>query len=332
MSVSKASDESASLPLPDLVARLTNETYNAFVSDRNFVTVVLFYASWHRRSVHLLREMEAVAERFRSEGVDGIRFAALHGPHYKDVCRRERIKSFPSLRVLVRGLVDKPHIYTGHLFNSDELYAFILGVFTTDKRQAAEEAEERRQEALKIPAVVNPTPGRVLQLTPDTYQSYRNSTNVLLFVLFYAPWCQHCKGPQETVKAVADYFHRDKTVIIGKLDCDAYAAFCTDTLNLDGYPTFMTVPKPSMAKSGSVYKGGHDAVDIYQHLDKQNQYFEAEGMEDIKKQFEKIRDMPRDQLPTDLSELGGVFAQFKQHNKDTDESRKPLGKKRASRS
>ncbi|CUE66544.1 thioredoxin-like protein, putative [Bodo saltans] len=354
ISASKASSGSPSMALPELVERLTNDTYHDFIEDRSRISVVLFYATWHRKSVQLMKTMEDVAEMFaqkegNNEGEKSeedkatedarsakapadvvIRFAALHGPHYKKFCQQIGVVTFPILRVVVRGLKQHPYTYTGHSFSAKELYDFIDSIATTDRRQAAASFEVKRQEAMRIPAVVNPTPGLVLSLTTDDYIQYRNSSNILLFVLFYAPWCQHCKGPQETLKFVADYFHRDPTVVIGKFDCEANATFCVETMNIDGYPTFYTVPKPSMAKPGSVYRGGHDSVDIYQHLDIQNQYFEAEGMDEIKQQFEKIRNTPRDQLPEDLSELGGVFAQFKPKKKD-EEAPKVLGRKNRGR-
>lgn len=345
ISLSKAPSGSPSMPLPALVERLTNETYYDFVEDRSRVTVVLFYATWHAKSVQLMRTMEEVAEMFAQweeghtetrEAGDArpldavVRFGAMHGPHYKSFCRELGIRTFPILRVIVRGHVSNHHTYTGHSFSSKELHEFIQTVVTTDNRRAAKAYEEKVQESLKVPVVVNPAPGTVLELSVADYLKFRNSTNILLFVLFYAPWCQHCKGPQQTLKAVADYFSLDRTVVIGKLDCEVNSTFCVETLNLDGYPTFLTVPKPSMAKPGSIYRGGHDVVDIYQHLDIQNQYFEAEGMDEVRKQFEKIRNTPREELPEDLSELGGMFAQFKPKKKD-DEGPKKIGRQRGRR-
>jgi thiol-disulfide isomerase/thioredoxin len=351
ISVSQAASGSPSMPLPAVVERLTNDTYHDFVEDRTHISVVLFYATWHRKSVQLMKTMEEVAELFaqkqeekvsKQDAKDAeaksdapprdlvIRFAALHGPHYKRFCQQIGINTFPILRVVVRGLTKDPYTYTGHSFSANELYDFIESIATTDRRTAATAFEVKKKEALKIPVVVNPTPGLVLSLGVDDYLRYRNSTNILLFVLFYAPWCQHCKGPQETLKFVADYFRMDQTVVIGKLDCEAHASFCVETMNIDGYPAFYTTPKPSMAKPGTVYRGGHDSVDIYQHLDIQNQYFEAEGMDEIMQQFEKIRNTPRDQLPEDLSELGGVFAQFKPKKKD-DEAPKVIGRKNRGR-
>lgn len=325
-SLTSAPDGSPSLPLPEHIEHLTNDSYYAFVQDRQYISVVVFYATWHSHSVEVFQKVENVARRFmEARDVSSlVRFGALHGPHYKELCRHERVNGFPLVRVVVRGLTKQPHVYTGYHFTEDELFAFVQRIAATDKRQAAEATQRRTDAAAKVPKLVNPTPGRVLALDATSFAMYRNSTNILLFALFYAPWCQHCKEPLETLKGVADYFKRDKTIVIAKVDCENDAAFCVEAMNIEGYPTFFTVPKPSMGKEGAKYDGGYDVVDICQHLDKQNQFFDAEGMDEIRQQFEKLRDTPRDQMPQDLSELGGIFSQFKK--KGEDEKPKVIGR------
>lgn len=327
--LTSAPSSSESLPLPEHLTRLTASTFDEFVSDPESISVVIFYASWHSRSVALFNELEKVAIQMREEGNTMIQFAALHGPHWKPLCRRIGVHSFPTVRVYVRG-PNQPHTYTGFTFLAAELATYIEKIAAEDKRRAVVRREMDAHRAANPPPLVNALPGAVLELDPDEFNKYRNSTNILLFMMFYAPWCNSCKESFNDLMSTAEYFKTDETVVIGKLDCDTYALYCTETLNLEGYPTFITYQKPKMAKNGTVYTGERHTFDFRAHLDVQNMFWEIEGMDEVRAQFEKVRGMGKP--PEDLSELGGMFANMP--NKKMDDHLKkpqPIGNTRKMR-
>lgn len=332
-SVSSAPSGSPSLQMPELVVRLTNETYIPFIKSVNHIAVVLFYATWHSHSVRLLQVLEGVAEQIQQadEFNSTVRFGAVHGPHWKQLCRGAKVQTFPTLRVYVRGLLNHPHVYTGHDYSQEEVYKFVYLVASTDKRRALREYQEKKAEESKPQKLWNPTPGKVIQVDPDAFAMYRNSTNILMLVLFYAPWCEMCKGTHSTLVGVADYFAGDKSVVIAKMDCDLHAIFCVEKMNIEGYPTFFTIPKPRMGKAGVKYDGGWDVTDLTQHLDMQNRMFEHEGLDEVREQFERLKDLPRDQWPSELSELGGMFANMPGGSKKPKEHDIPKGSAFANR-
>lgn len=59
-----------------------------------------------------------------------------------------------------------------------------------------------------------------------------------LFVMFYAPWCGHCKRLSPTWNELAKLYNPllDQTLIIGKVDCTVETALCAKH-EITGYPT-----------------------------------------------------------------------------------------------
>ncbi|XP_033726547.1 thioredoxin domain-containing protein 5-like [Pecten maximus] len=59
------------------------------------------------------------------------------------------------------------------------------------------------------------------------------------FVMFYAPWCGHCKRLSPVWDELAQFFNKDfgmSKLIIGKVDCTLETALCADH-DVTGYPT-----------------------------------------------------------------------------------------------
>ncbi|XP_069107179.1 thioredoxin domain-containing protein 5-like [Argopecten irradians] len=59
------------------------------------------------------------------------------------------------------------------------------------------------------------------------------------FVMFYAPWCGHCKRIAPVWDELATFFNKDfamSKLIIGKVDCTIETALCADH-DVTGYPT-----------------------------------------------------------------------------------------------
>ncbi|CAH1773728.1 unnamed protein product, partial [Owenia fusiformis] len=71
------------------------------------------------------------------------------------------------------------------------------------------------------------------------------------FVMFYAPWCGHCKRLAPTWDELAKKFNEEASIIIGKVDCTIETALCSDQ-GVQGYPTLKFFNK---ATEGVKYKG-----------------------------------------------------------------------------
>jgi thiol-disulfide isomerase/thioredoxin len=303
---------------------------------------VLFYASWNRKSTVLLHELEIAAEHFAdptdtSESMPQfsgaahprppVQFGVVHGPHYKAFSKAIGVKSFPELRVYVRGHRNY-HVYTGHDFTHVEITAFLENIRATDHRKASSFNRDLLKKSGPDAPLLNPRPGMVHDLTLEEFHRYRNSTGLLLFVMFYAPWCSSCKASDPTMQTVAEYFRADNSVMIARLDCDIYRLFCVETMNIDGYPTWYTFHKPSVAKEGERYSRGRHFTDIQAYLDNANRFRHIEGLAEMKEKIDKYKGMSQDQLPTDISELGGIFSEIGSHMKEKPEKIRDRQKRR----
>eukprot|EP00035_Acanthoeca_spectabilis_P034238 m.27846 g.27846 ORF g.27846 m.27846 type:complete len:381 (+) comp6480_c0_seq2:1221-2363(+) len=83
-------------------------------------------------------------------------------------------------------------------------------------------------------AVLTPVTGDVLKLTDATFPAAKAS-QPLLFVKFFAPWCDHCRGMAADWEALAREKHG---VTIAEVDCTKDGGLCSE-YGVSGYPTLL---------------------------------------------------------------------------------------------
>ncbi|CAN1859838.1 Probable protein disulfide-isomerase A6 [Linum perenne] len=64
-------------------------------------------------------------------------------------------------------------------------------------------------------------------------------------VEFYAPWCGFCKKLTPEYEKLGASFKKSKSVLIGKVDCDAHKSLC-NKFGVSGYPALKWFPKGSL--------------------------------------------------------------------------------------
>merc|ERR1719367_1256669 len=95
----------------------------------------------------------------------------------------------------------------------------------------------------------------VVAYTADNFKDEVAKSNH--FVMFYAPWCGHCKRLHPTWDELGKKYNKDEAseVVIAKVDCTVETAVCSDN-DVTGYPTLKFFKKDGGDDSAEKYRGG----------------------------------------------------------------------------
>ena len=78
---------------------------------------------------------------------------------------------------------------------------------------------------------------QVAHLTDTTFRPHLKKKKHGL-VMFYAPWCGHCKAAKPEYTAAAELFTDNKKTSFTAVDCTKFDTVCTQ-YDVTGYPTFL---------------------------------------------------------------------------------------------
>jgi len=105
-----------------------------------------------------------------------------------------------------------------------------------------------------------------LELTPNDFDSVVDGSRSV-FVMFYAPWCGHCKSFKPDYAEVARAFESQKNdVVIAAVDADSHRDLGS-RFGVSGFPTLKFFPKGST--NPIEYEGGRSASDVIAFINKQ---------------------------------------------------------------
>jgi len=76
----------------------------------------------------------------------------------------------------------------------------------------------------------------VAHLTDETFKNSLKKKKHSL-VMFYAPWCGHCKAAKPEFTTAAESFAADKKRSFAALDCTKFQSVC-EQFDVTGFPTF----------------------------------------------------------------------------------------------
>jgi len=88
------------------------------------------------------------------------------------------------------------------------------------------------------------------------------------FVMFFAPWCGHCKRLAPTWQELAEKYNKaeDQEIVVAKVDCTVETALCSGQ-DVTGYPTLKFFKKS--ADSSEKHRGGRDLDALVAFIDQQ---------------------------------------------------------------
>eukprot|EP00842_Homolaphlyctis_polyrhiza_P000530 jgi/Hompol1/1478/HPOL_005608-RA len=163
----------------------------------------------------------------------------------------------PLTAELCEGLDGYPTVYyykdgnrTGQEYLERELDSLLKVVTTLISSRASSEPEhkvdpmdqlhELVDDETQPDASINPA-GEVVTLTSETFdQKTRGSP---WFVMFHAPWCEHCKRLSPTWEQLGPELRG--RVNVGKIDCTANKEF-VKRYNIKGFPTLLMIQEPNV--------------------------------------------------------------------------------------
>jgi len=171
----------------NMVDHLTDETFDNFLTTNPSV-LVMFYAPWCGHCKRMKPDYAAVASVTNLP--DGIgKVAAIDCTKSKTSCKKYEVKGYPTLKYFKNGI----HVnnYDGARTQGD-LLSFMM--------QKSSEATETVTTPAPVKATPAPTkaeewkdtPSNIHHLDSKSFDDFIAKNDAL--VMFYAPWCGHCKN------------------------------------------------------------------------------------------------------------------------------------------
>lgn len=225
------------------VVHLTLSSFDPVIKEESSV-LVMFYAPWCGHCKKMKPEYEKAAAIMKTEGIPGM-LAALDAMKEKIVATRFSIQGYPTLKYFSYGEFK----FDVNLRDASKIVEFMTNP----------------QEPLPPPPVEvswSDEKSNVVHLSEDTFKSFLKKKKHVL-VMFYAPWCGHCKKAKPEFVKAADTFKDDPKVEFAAVDCTTYQSLCTAN-DVTGYPTIKYFSYYS--KSVKHYNGGRTSEEFIKFM------------------------------------------------------------------
>jgi len=206
------------------------------------------------------------------------------------LCNKHKVKGFPTFLYFKDGA-------EGKNFGGDRTAKGFLDFLQDPNAEPPkpeqapfldDEADEEDQKAVPL-------------LGDDTFNDYVKANKAVL-VMFYAPWCGHCKSAKPDFAAAAKTVNAGATNRLAAVDCTVHAKTCSDH-GVSGYPTIKFFKDGKAAKE---YEGGRTKTDFIN-------FFSASDAKPAAKPF---LDDGSDASAVEILSSKEQFAEFTQeHNK-----------------
>uniref|UniRef100_A0A7N8XBC7 Protein disulfide isomerase family A, member 5 n=1 Tax=Mastacembelus armatus TaxID=205130 RepID=A0A7N8XBC7_9TELE len=200
------------------VFHLTDESFDSFLEEHPAV-LVMFYAPWCGHCKKMKPEYDEAAE-ILNKGTDspGV-LAAVDATVHKAVGDRFKISGFPTVKYFEKG----EEKYTlPQLRSKEKIIEFM------HNPQAPPPPEQSWEDK----------PSSVSHLGSEDFREALKKKKHAL-VMFYAPWCPHCKNAVPHFTTAAELFKEDRKIVYAAVDCTKGQnhELCKQE-GVEGYPTF----------------------------------------------------------------------------------------------
>lgn len=218
----------------DDVVELTSSNFNTLVKNSNDVWLVEFYAPWCGHCKNLAPEYKKLAKAMK--GI--VKIGAVDMTVHQSIGSPYNIKGFPTIKLF--GLnKSSPKDYNGQRTANDMMnYLFSELRVIANSRLSGNTNTNTNNNSNNNSKSSNNKDSELL--TSATFDAkVINQITHVSFVLFFAPWCGHCKAVMPDWNRL-NSSNTDSKIKIYKVDCTAEQSLC-QRYQVGGYPTIKAI-------------------------------------------------------------------------------------------
>lgn len=215
----------------DAVVQLNSSNFNSLVKNSDDIWLIEFYAPWCGHCKTLAPEYKKAAAALK--GV--VKIGAVDMTTDQGVGAPYNIQGFPTIKFFGANK-GSPSDYNGQR-TANAIVDFCMGKVreSVNQKLSGGKANTNTNNNSNTGSKKSGTGGSKLKdLTSSSFESEVISSKKPHLVMFYAPWCGHCKAAMPDFESAAGEVEKD--VGFGRVDCTAEQSLCSD-YGVQGYPT-----------------------------------------------------------------------------------------------
>lgn len=197
------------------IVHLTNQNFEVVLKEEKSA-IVLFYANWCGHCKNIKPKYEAASVQMKKKNISGM-LAALDAAKESETSSKFGVKGFPTLKYFEYGEFK-------HDIEYRETDLIVKFMENPEKPPVIEKEVEWDEEE-----------NFVEFLTEETFKPFLKKKKHVL-VMFYAPWCGHCKRTKPEFNKAAEKFKDNSKVELAAVDCTKHSGVCS-AFEVRGYPT-----------------------------------------------------------------------------------------------
>ncbi|CAG9766876.1 unnamed protein product [Ceutorhynchus assimilis] len=225
------------------VVHLISSNFDTVLKESASV-LVMFYAPWCGHCKRMKPEYETAAAQMKDEGIGGV-LAAVDATKEPSIATRYNVKGYPTVIYFAYG---------EQMYNANVREASKIVDFMKDPKEPPPPPPPEKPWSEESSDVIH--------LTEDNFKPVLKKKKHVL-VMFYAPWCGHCKKSKPEFTEAAAEFKENSRVEFGAVDCTIETSVCS-AFEVKGYPTFKYFSYYN--KEILPYNGGRTKEDFIQYM------------------------------------------------------------------
>uniref|UniRef100_A0A4W3JF62 Protein disulfide-isomerase A5 n=1 Tax=Callorhinchus milii TaxID=7868 RepID=A0A4W3JF62_CALMI len=228
------------------VFHLTDDSFDSFVTEHPSV-LAMFYAPWCGHCKKMKPDYEEAAELLNTDDNSPGVLAAVDVTTHKNLGEKYQITGFPTLKYFENA----EEKYTlPHLRTKDKIIEWL---HNPQAPPPPEQSWEEQQSSVN-------------HLGVEDFKEFLKKKKHAL-VMFYAPWCPHCKNAVPYFTAAAEHFKEERKIAYAAVDCTRGQnnELCK-VEGVEGYPTISYYNYGKFTEKYSGERGGDGFIEYMEGL------------------------------------------------------------------